>query len=79
MVKTKSKVFRQVIIGIMIAIGGGLYLIESLVFFPIPLPGARWGFSNLVILIAAVNFSFYETLMISIGKSVVGGLVYVQA
>lgn len=75
MVKMKNKVFRQVIMGIMIAIGGGLYLIESFVLFPIPLPGVRWGFSNLVVLIAATNFSFYETLITSVGKSVVGGLM----
>ena len=75
MVRIKNKIFRQVTIGILIAIGAALYLIESLIFFPVPLPGTRWGFSNLVVLITAVNIGLYETLMVSIGKSVVGGLI----
>jgi heptaprenyl diphosphate synthase len=61
--------------GILIAVGASLYFLESQVFFPVPVPGARWGFSNLVVLISAVNMGLYETLTVSLGKSFVGGLL----
>jgi len=71
----KNKILKQATIGILIAMGAGLYFLESMVFFPIPVPGARWGFSNLVVLISAVNIGLYETLIVSIGKSFIGGLM----
>lgn len=62
-------------LSMLIAIGSVLYLLESLIPFPLPVPGGRWGFSNLVLIIALAGMPLGDIFVLSIGKSLVGGLL----
>nr|WP_206076086.1 Gx transporter family protein [Marinitoga lauensis] len=63
-------------IAILTALSSAVYYLETLVPFPIPLPGARWGFSNFAIL---YSLSYDQTLLnglyIAIFKSILGALL----
>ena len=61
--------------GMLVAVGSAIYVFESLVPFPLPLPGARWGFSN-VIVVYALPFTNVEWLLaLVIGKALIGALI----
>ena len=63
------------IYGMLVAVGSAVYVFESFVPFPIPLPGARWGFSNVVV-VYALPFSNVEWLLaLVIAKALIGSLV----
>lgn len=62
-------------LSMLIAIGSVLYLLESLIPFPLPIPGGRWGFSNLVLIIAIAGMPLGDILVLSIGKSLIGSLL----
>lgn len=62
-------------LSMLVAIGSVMYLLESLIPFPLPVPGGRWGFSNFVLLLAVNGLSLRDTLYLAIGKTVVGGLL----
>ena len=59
----------------LISIGSVLYLLESLIPFPLPVPGGKWGFSNMVLLLALSGLSFQDLLILAAGKSFIGGLL----
>lgn len=59
----------------LIALGSVLYLLESFIPFPLPVPGGRWGFSNLVLLIALAELPLKDLLALAAGKSVIGSLL----
>ncbi|WP_217671874.1 Gx transporter family protein [Marinitoga sp. 1138] len=61
---------------ILIALASAVYYVESLVPFPIPLPGARWGFSNFAVLYSIVeDKNLKNALYIAIFKSILGSLL----
>lgn len=62
-------------LSMLVAMGSVMYLLESLIPFPLPVPGGRWGFSNLVLLLAVNGLSLRDTLYLAIGKTLVGGLL----
>ncbi len=63
------------IYGMLVAIGSAIYVVESFMPFPLPLPGARWGFSN-VVLVYALPFTNIEWLLaVVIGKALIGALI----
>ncbi len=62
-------------LSMLIALGSVLYLLESLIPFPLPVPGGRWGFSNLVLIIALAGMPLGDILILSIGKSLIGSLL----
>jgi len=66
---------RVTTLSMLIAIGSVLYLLESLIPFPLPVPGGRWGFSNLVLILALSGMPFKDVLAISIGKTFIGSLL----
>ncbi|MBN2219206.1 MAG: Gx transporter family protein [Kosmotogaceae bacterium] len=66
---------RVTTLSMLMAIGAVLYLLESLIPFPLPIPGGRWGFSNLVLMIALAGLPFGDILTLSIGKSIIGSLL----
>ncbi|WP_257211958.1 MULTISPECIES: Gx transporter family protein [unclassified Mesotoga] len=66
---------RVTTLSMLMAIGSVLYLLESLIPFPLPIPGGRWGFSNLVLIIALAGLPFGDILALSIGKSIIGSLL----
>lgn len=57
------------------AVGIVLGLFESQIPLPIPVPGARLGLSNMVVLVAIYSFGYREGFLIAIFKSVVLMLV----
>ncbi len=59
----------------LIAVGSAIYVFESFIPFPIPIPGARWGFSNMVIVYALPFTSLPWLLALVLGKAIVGGLI----
>ncbi len=69
MVRSKSIALSSVLI----AVGSIMYIFES--FIPFPVPFGKWGLSNFVVLLSAYNFGLRTTILIAIGKSVVGNLV----
>ncbi|AKI96540.1 Gx transporter family protein [Kosmotoga pacifica] len=62
-------------LAILISLGAAIYFLENLIPFPVPVPGGRWGFSNMVLLISLPGASFTDILILSAGKNVLGSLV----
>ncbi|TYB80882.1 MAG: Gx transporter family protein [Kosmotoga sp.] len=58
-----------------IAMGSVLYFLETFLPLPVIVPGGRWGFSNLVLLLALPQFSLSNLLVIAIGKSTIGNVL----
>ena len=48
-----------------------IFVLEN--FIPKPFPFLRLGLANVIVLFVLINFSFKEALLITIGKSVIGG------
>lgn len=61
--------------GMLIAVGAAIYVLENYAPFPVPIPGARWGFSNMVIVYALSSTSLSWLLALTIGKSLIGSLL----
>ncbi len=61
--------------GMLVAVGAVIYILENFAPFPVPIPGARWGFSNMVIVYALPDTPFSWLLVLAIGKSLVGSLL----
>lgn len=63
-------------LAILTALSSAVYYLETLVPFPIPLPGARWGFSNFAILYSLTSDNILiNGLYIAIFKSILGSLL----
>jgi len=58
---------------VLIAVASGIYYVESLI--PFPLPVGRWGFSNSVVLFYAANFPMKFPLIVAAGKAIIGALL----
>ncbi len=63
----KSK--KLVFIALLVALGSTIGLLESIIPLPLPLPGARLGLSNMIVLITIVTFGFKEGILVSLLKS----------
>ncbi|MEA2065916.1 MAG: Gx transporter family protein [Thermotogota bacterium] len=63
------------LLSVYIAMGSVLYFLETFLPLPSIIPGGRWGFSNLVLLIALPRFSLGNLLFIAIGKSTIGNIL----
>lgn len=70
-----KKTNKMIFLSLLVSIGLALSVIESTIPLPIPIPGARLGLSNIVILVSLVIFGFKDALIVSILKSVVLMLV----
>lgn len=66
---------RLIFLSLLVSIGLGLSIIESMMPVPFVAPGAKLGLSNMVILITLVIFGFKEALTVGILKSVIFTLV----
>ncbi|SHE71480.1 heptaprenyl diphosphate synthase [Marinitoga hydrogenitolerans DSM 16785] len=63
-------------LAILTALSSAVYYLETLVPFPIPLPGARWGFSNFAILYSLnSDENLINGIYIALFKSVLGALL----
>ncbi|MCL4407667.1 MAG: Gx transporter family protein [Thermotogae bacterium] len=61
--------------GMLIAVGAAIYILESYAPFPVPIPGARWGFSNMVVVYALPDTPLSWLVVLTIGKSLIGSLL----
>lgn len=66
---------KQVFLGLMLAIAVTIGYIESMMPLPIPLPGARLGLSNVVVLTVIVVFGARDGFAVAVLKSVMLMLV----
>jgi len=55
------------------ALSSIMYIVES--FIPFPLVFGKWGFSNSVVLLLAVEMGLKEASLVAIAKSIVGSLM----
>lgn len=60
---------------LLIAFGSVLYIIETFIPFPAPIPGGRWGFSNITILLALQFCNYKDILFFSVLKNSIGSLL----
>ncbi len=60
-------------IGVLSACAVAVYVFES--FIPVPVPWARVGLSNVVVLIALFGFGFTEALLVTLVRIVAGNLL----
>ncbi len=70
-----KKLNKMIFLSLLVSIGLAVSLIESSMPLPIPVPGARLGLSNIVILVCLVIFGFKDALTVSVLKSIVLMLV----
>lgn len=70
-----KKLNKIVFLSLLVSIGLALSVLETSIPFPIPIPGARLGLSNIVILVSLIIFGFRDTFIVSILKSIVLMLV----
>lgn len=73
-----SSTKKLVLLSILVTISIGFSLLDSWIsssIFP-TLPGIKIGISNIVIIIAVLNFDFKEGLLITILKSLIAGLLF---
>lgn len=59
----------------LIAVGAAIYILESYAPFPVPIPGARWGFSNMIIVYALPDTPLSWLIVLTMGKSFIGSLL----
>lgn len=70
-----KNVKKMVFLSILVAIGLGLSVIESMIPLPITVPGAKLGLSNMVVLVTLVVFGLKEGITVALLKSIVLMLV----
>ena len=61
------------LLSLLTALSSIMYIVES--FIPFPLVFGRWGFSNSVVLLLAVEIGFKEAFLVAAAKSIVGSLL----
>ncbi len=66
---------RLALYGVLIATGSAIYVFESYIPMPVPIPGARWGFSNLVVVYSLPFSSFGYLFSVVVGKATIGSLL----
>lgn len=75
MIYNMKKLNKMIFLSLLVSIGLALSVLESTIPLPIPVPGAKLGLSNMVILVTLVLFGFKEGLIVGILKSIVFVLV----
>lgn len=65
---------RQIRLALLIAMGGALHLVESLIILPLPIPGLKPGLANVVTVVALYLFGTGDALIVGVGRVVVGSL-----
>lgn len=57
---------------VLISLASVMFIIER--FIPYPVPGGKWGFSNFIVLFAAVNLGIIPAIIIGALKSIIGSI-----
>lgn len=70
-----KKLNKMIFLSLLVSIGLAVSVIESSIPLPIPIPGARLGLSNIVILVSLVIFGFKDAFTVSVLKSIILMLV----
>lgn len=76
---TSSTTRHFVLLGLLTAIALVLSLFESIIGFVIPIPGAKVGFSNIILLSILILFNFKDALFVAILKSLLLVLIVGQS
>ncbi|RVU54969.1 Gx transporter family protein [Anaerosphaera multitolerans] len=69
--KTKKMIYLSLLTSVGIVLG----LFESIIPVPVPIPGAKLGLSNIVVLVTIITFGYREGLVVSVLKSIILVLV----
>ncbi len=70
-----KKINKLIFLSLLVSIGLALSVLESTIPLPLPVPGAKLGLSNMVILLTLVLFGFKEGIIVAALKSIVFVLV----
>lgn len=62
-----------VTLGVMVAISSVVYVLESLI--PFPVPGGKWGFSNFLVLYLSFFSGITDGIVLAISKSLLGSIL----
>ncbi|SHH30780.1 Gx transporter family protein [Thermosipho atlanticus] len=57
---------------LLVSLASAMFIIER--FIPYPVPGGKWGFSNFIVLFAAVNLGIGPAIIIGSLKSIIGSI-----
>lgn len=71
MIEEMKKLNKIIFLSLLTSIGLALSVLESAIPLPIPIPGAKLGLSNMVILVSLVIFGFKEAFVVGVLKSIV--------
>jgi heptaprenyl diphosphate synthase len=63
-------------LAILTGLASAIYYFEAFLPLPVPVPGAKWGFSNFPVLMATVNgYGYSNTIFIAFLKTMIGSLL----
>lgn len=65
------KIKKMIYLSLLVAMGIVVSLFENIIPIPLPIPGAKLGLSNIVILVTIIVFGYREGLIVAALKSVV--------
>jgi len=70
-----SRSSRVVILAMFVVLSSVIYVLETFIPVPIPLPGFKWGFSNSIVIMVMIIFGSLEAFSVTVLKSVLGALM----
>ncbi len=62
--------------GLLVAVGVALGFLESLIPFPLPVPGAKYGFANLVTVYSLYELPLIQTVLILMARILISGFLF---
>lgn len=71
-----SKAYRIVILSLYIAMALILSYVESLIPFPLPIPGAKIGLSNIITLVSLLTLGWPLTLLVVVARIFLSGFMF---
>ncbi len=75
MINSSYNVKRMIILALLLAAGTAIYVIESLYFPAVPIPGVKLGLTNIITLILVVFFSWKDCIFNAIARTLVGSII----
>jgi len=70
------KIKKTVILGFLISVAIALQIFEANIPIPMPVPGGKLGFANIVTIITIVMFGSKSAIIVAILRSILGSLMY---
>lgn len=66
---------RVVFLGLLVAMGTALHVVEGMLSIPLPVPGIKLGLANIVTLLAIYLYGFRDGLTVALLRVVLGSLI----